>query len=196
MRKIPNNVNDALSFVRDILVQGDFRYRDVESECDLASFLLRDAIVLNEKAFPTVLKEPDEKAIRRHRVQGSEKCVAEALLKLQGFGDKDICFERNFRGSVPDVIAGKDLVVPVECCSCRVDKIIEYLAFSEVKEVWVLTRGVGPWVDCADLVSEDDRMGWYIFRRGINWEKTYSNFDLSKRKRLREAFHRFHGLQK
>jgi len=39
-----------------------------------------------------------------------------------------------FRGSRPDVLGEKDnMLIPVECCSCRVNKIIDYLNY--VQEV-------------------------------------------------------------
>lgn len=177
MRIQPKNREEAMKLVFDILNQGDSRYNAPENEEVLSSFLINQAISLEESAFPE-LNEPDKKDVLIHNVQGWEKQIAKALLKIRGFEDAQILFERRFFGSVPDVVAEKDdLTIIVECCSCRIDKIIDYL--SKVDEIWVLTRGEKPW----EAKPLFEKMQWFIFKKGANWDNIYGNF---QKKRIEE----------
>ena len=161
-----------------MLIRGDARYNDTESEFELASFLFSGAVLLEERVL-SALPSPTRKNLKLHRVQGEEKCVAQLLLKRQGFEDQHISFEEQFYGSIPDVLARKDdALILVECCSCRVSKIIEYLSAIETKEAWIITS----------LDFED--VQWFVFQRGKGWEEVFSRFEALKRRRLREAHKR------
>lgn len=61
------------------------------------------------------------------------------------------------------------MIVVVECCSCRVNKIIDYLL--KANEVWVLTRGENPWEEKPLF----EKMQWFIFKKGANWNNVYNN---------------------
>ena len=89
------------------------------------------------------------------------------MLKQNGFKDKEIFFEREFLGSRPDIFAEKDdKSILVECCSCRVNKIINYLL--DADEVWIITRGIPPWEPIHYI---KDKMQWFIFKKGISWRE-------------------------
>lgn len=184
----PESREEAMKLVFDILNQGDQRYNAPEAEETLANFLINQAISLEENQFP-IINEPNQEEILKHLVQGWEKQIVKALLKIRGFDDVQISFERRFLGSVPDVAAEKEnLVVIVECCSCRVDKIIEYL--SKVDEVWVLTRGENPWEERPLF----EKMQWFIFQKGVNWNKIYNAFQKKRMEELKKIKSPFDGL--
>ncbi len=184
----PKTLDDAYSLVSKILIQGDMRYYDVDAEFELASFLLKHGVFLERRVLP-VLKEPSLKDLQRHAVQGPEKYVALMLLQSSGIKNKDIFFERHFYGSIPDVYARNDKsVILVECCSCRISKIIEYLSAPETQEIWIITEGIGSWEPSGDAIFQ--KMQWFVFTRGKMWNTMLSKFNNTKRKRLREIHRR------
>jgi hypothetical protein len=166
MKILPKTEKEALDLIYNILNQGDTRYNDFKNELILSDFLLNDAISLEEKEI-LCSKEPEKSDLEKIKgVQKIDKYLAKILLNKEGFKDVDIFFERSFLGSRPDVLAESTRkIIAVECCSCRIDKIIHYL--SEIDEVWILTLGESPWVINPYL---KDKMHWYIFRKGSNWE--------------------------
>ena len=159
MKILPKTLNEALTLIHNILIQGDSRYNNSENEVFLANLILDEIIHLEEKEIPKI-KNPNENNLgKMGYVQKHEKYVAKILLKQKGFQDSEIFFERRFRGSRPDVLGEKEEeFIPVECCSCRIDKIIDYLQESE--EVWVITR------ECFN-----EKMKWFVFEKGSNWER-------------------------
>jgi len=184
----PQTIEEATRLVYNTLNQGDSRYNNPEAERTLALFILKKAISVKENPFPK-LSEPKQEEISKHFVQGWEKQIAKTLLKIRGFDDLQIFFEKRFLGSVPDVMAEKEnLVVIVECCSCRVDKIIEYL--SKVDEVWVLTRGEKPWEE--RLLFE--KMQWFIFQKSVNWNKIYNNLQKERMEDIKKIKSPFDNL--
>lgn len=95
------------------------------------------------------------------------------LFKQGGFQDNEIFFERRFMGSRPDVLGiKKDRFIPVECCSCRIDKILGYLQKSE--EVWIITREFS-----------NEKMKWFTFKKGKNWNK-FLEFEKKKMDKLKQ----------
>jgi len=182
MRKIqPKTTEEAMDLIYGILKQGDSRYNDTEAEKILSSFLINQAISIEETDFPEI-EESKEKDLVKHFVQGQEKYIAKILLKMRGFRDNEIFFERRFNGSTPDVFAERDnLIILVECCSCRVSKIIDFL--SKAEEVWILTLGENPWEE-KPLFK---RMQWFIFRKGLNWNDIYGDFKRKKADELRKV---------
>lgn len=174
MKIFPKTIKEAWETVWDILSQGDSRYNDPESELILANFIINEAISLEEREIPK-MKEPTDKELGNlFEIQREEKYLAKYLLKQQGFQDDEIFFERRFRGSQPDVFAEKeDKIILVECCSCRVSKIIDFLL--EVEEVWIITRGESPW----KIHPLFEKMQWFVFKKGRNWNKV---LEFEKRK--------------
>ena len=170
MKIQPKTIEEAIDLIYNILNQGDSRYNDAESEKILSSFLVNKAIFLEKVDLPNI-KNPNKEEIIKHFVQGEEKYIAKKLLELKGFKENEIFYERSFLGSVPDVLAEKNgKVVIVECCSCRVSKIIDYL--SNINEFWVLTYGEIPWEEKPLF----DKMQWFIFKRGPKWNLIYNEF--------------------
>ena len=159
MRILPKTFEEALEIICDILKQEDSRYNNFEGETLLANLISKEIISLEEKEIPKIKKPEKDDLLKMGSVQIDEKYVAKMLLKQEEFQDNEIFFERRFLGSQPDVLGGKkNIFIPVECCSCRVDKIINYLPESE--EIWIITREFS-----------NEKMKWFIFKKGPNWEK-------------------------
>lgn len=130
---------EATKLLYYVLNQGDSRYNNSKEEFLLASAILDGAVSLEKKDIPNITDLINEKFEKISNPQKKEKTIAKALLKNVGFKEEEIYFERMFLGSRPDVLGEKDnSIIPVECCSCRVNKIIDYLNY--VQEVWILTR--------------------------------------------------------
>jgi hypothetical protein len=180
MKIQPKTLEEAENLIFDILNQGDSRYNNFKEEELLASFLLNQDIFLDEVSIPFINKPSPEELIQ-HSIQKEEKYIAKFLLKLQGFNDKEIFYEMELKGSRPDVYAEKEATsIIVECCSCRVSKIIDFL--SEVQEVWILTRGETPWEEKPLF----EKMKWFIFRKGLTWEKAYLQLTKNKLEELKK----------
>ncbi|MBU4070033.1 MAG: hypothetical protein KJ646_03540 [Nanoarchaeota archaeon] len=172
MRILPKTFNEALNLVCNILIQGDSRYNNSENEVFLANSILNEIINLEEKEIPKINKPNENNLLKMGYVQKHEKYVAKILLKQNGFQDSEIFFERRFRGSRPDVLGEKEeAFIPVECCSCRIDKIIDYLQESE--EVWIITR---------EFCNEE--MKWFVFKKGLNWQR-YSKIKKIQQEKLK-----------
>jgi len=167
MKILPKTTQEAMEIVYNILNQGDSRYNDPKSELILSKFIINNAISLEEKEISHI-KKPEENELKDIKgVQKLDKYLAMILLKQIGFKDNEIFFERRFLSSRPDVFAeSQNKIIAVECCSCRIDKIIGYL--SEAEEVWILTLGEPPW-EINHYLKE--KMHWFIFKKGDNWNK-------------------------
>ena len=159
MKILPETFEQALDLVYKILNQGDSRYNDSESEIILARFILMEIVSLEENTIPEITLPEKIDSHKMGRVQIEEKYLAKLLLNKEGFNDDEIFFERMFLGSRSDVLGEKEnKIIPIECCSCRVNKILDYL--SEVEEVWIITRAFS---------NEESRL--FIFKRGPEWDK-------------------------
>lgn len=168
-----------MEIIYNTLNQGDSRYNAPEDERILANFIINEAISLEEKKIPFI-KEP-EKNSKISVVQETEKYIAKELLKLEDFKDNEIFFERSFLGSRADVLAeANNKIIAVECCSCRINKIIDYLL--EADEVWVFTRGKPPW----ETVNYVEDMQWFIFKRGPKWDETFKEHEKQVQEELKK----------
>ena len=164
---LSKNKEDAKDLVYNILNQGDSRYNDPEREETLADFLLNLAIILEKKEIYFV-EEFNEKFEKFLEIQGNQKSIGKELLKIAGFKEQNIYFERRLMGYQPDIFAeSEDKLVVVECCSCKIKKIIAFL--EKVDEIWILTKGYPPWENPKD---KSEAMEWFVFRKGENWDKT------------------------
>jgi len=173
MKILPKTFNEALNLIQNILIQGDSRYNDAENEVFLAKLILKEIINLEEKEIPKINKPNENNLQKMGYVQKYEKYVSKIILKQKGFQDSEIFFERRFRGSRPDVLGEKgNIFIPVECCSCRIDKVIDYLQESE--EVWVITREFS-----------NEKMKWFVFKKGLNWKK-YSIIKKMQQEKLKK----------
>jgi len=177
----PKTMEEAIKLIWDILEQGDSRYNDPEAERILSFFLLNQAILLEEKPFPNI-EEPKREDVFEHFVQGKEKYIAKILLNLEGFDNGEIFYERRFLGYRPDVFAEKqDKIIVVECCSCKVDKVIDFL--SEADEIWALTYEGNPWEEKPLF----EKMQWFVFKKGPRWDEIYTRFINKKLKELKKV---------
>lgn len=170
MKIEPKTMADAIKIVYKILNQGDSRYNDSEAEKKISLFLLNQAIFLEEKDLLN-LKKPNKEDLVRYFVQREAKYIAKILLKMHGFNENEIFFERSFQGYRPDVLAEKEnKTIIVECYSCKISKIIDYL--SKAREVWILTYGETPWEEKPLY----EKMQWFIFKKGPEWEEISTKF--------------------
>ncbi len=178
-------LEEGMDLIFEVLIQGDTRYYDHWGELDLSKFLLKEAILVYESEIPDIKDKIDHDKISSHRVQGSFKEIARVLLKLSGFENNQIFFERNVSGSIPDLLAkSPDKSIIVECCSCRVTKIIAYFQEEKVEEVWVLTIGAQPWEEERYIKALGGKMQWFIFKRGLNWSTTLQKYKENIEKEL------------
>ncbi len=186
MEARPKTLEEAADIVYNILNQGDSRYNSPEDELWLADFIMHKAIILEEREIPKVdYKEKSGNFNPKLEIQGSQKLMAKKLLELEGYNNEEIQFEVAFRNSRPDVFAenSKKRVV-VECCSCRINKIIDFL--SEIEEIWILTHGYEPWEELAKK-NKSWKMQWFVFRKGENWEKISSIYNKHLREELKKV---------
>ena len=183
MKINPKTLEQALDLVYKVLNQGDSRYNDSESEIFLANCFLEKVISLEKRKIPKITLQGKEVLWKIGNVQKEEKQVAKYLLNKEGFNDEEIFFERIFLGSRPDVLGEKEnRIIPIECCSCRVTKILDYL--SEVEEVWVITRAFS-----------NEESYWFIFKKGSNWKK-FLDFQKNKLEELKKIKYPFDELMK
>ncbi len=165
MRIDPKTQEEAMEIVYDILNQGDSRYNNPKDEMILSSFIFNKTVDLEEREILSINKPEKEDLLLVKGIQKDEKYVAKTLLHQQGFNDNEIYFERMFLGSRPDIFAEKeDRIIVVECCSCRIDKILDYLPKAD--EVWVITRGENTW----ETPVFNKKIQWFIFKKGPNWD--------------------------
>ena len=177
----PKNPEEAMNLVYSILNQGDSRYNSYENELLLSDFILKEAVSLEEEDISN-MQQPKEE-LHFSEVQADYKLVAKTLLKQQGFQDNKIFFERRFRNSRPDVLAEKQgKIILVECCSCRISKIIDYL--EEADEVWVITRGMDPW---EKNPYTKDKMQLFIFKKGRNWKEMINKLKKSQLEQIKKV---------
>jgi hypothetical protein len=187
MKIIPKTQEEARKLVHDILHQGDKRYNAPEDEFLLADFILKEAISLEEKEVPNIEK-PSQEDYKEffNQVQGEEKYIAKELLKLEDFKENEIIFECSFHGSRPDVLAESTTqkrIIPVECCSCRINKIINYFS-EEVDEIWVIVSGKPPWEKMNYI---KDNVQWFVFEKGENWNKVFSEYKKQLREQIKKV---------
>jgi len=168
MQLSPTPLNEAMTLVWNILNQGDSRYNDPEAELFLSKLLMKNAVVLEEREIPKMRSLNTDFSLDDLEVQGRQKSLAKRLLISEGYKENQIYFERTFLGFRPDILAenSKKCIV-VECCSCRVKKIFEFL--KKVDEVWVFTKGYEGEDELAKR-SEEWKMQWFVFTKGGNWE--------------------------
>jgi len=185
MKIEPNNIQEALDLIFNVLNQGDSRYNDSEGEEILADFLINKAVTIEQREIPYVEIPPEDKTevCYLKEVQWGEKSLAKALLKLEGFSDSEIKFERRFMDSRPDVITESEKkLISVECCSCRISKIINFL--SDADELWIITRGIPSW---EKPLSKDYLAEWFIFQKGPNWEERFNKLQEDKWEELKKV---------
>jgi len=163
---------EAMNFISNVIKQGDDRYNAFEDEEILSDFLINKAVSFEEKEISGI--ETPEKLPKE--VQASAKYLAKCILKKEGFEELNIIPEVTFEGCRPDIYAeSSKKSVAVECYSCKVHKIIDFL--SKIDEVWVITRGLSPWERIKYL---KENMKLFVFKKGENWNEFYSKYQNKK----------------
>ena len=157
--------------VNKILVQGDLRYLDPYSMNILSHFIAQGAVLVVEREISQITQPTDSNIEKIDKPQRLAKYIAFNLLKKEGFSNSEILFEKNVKGGKTDLAALSDeKQVFVECHSCRVNKVIDYL--SQNAELWVITAGALPW--------EKQPLGlckqWFVFIQGPNWKEVFKEY--------------------
>lgn len=179
----PENYQEALRIVWNLFNEGDSRYDDSISERILADILFSSAVSIEEREIPSI-SAPAEQDLREfsHLSQNDEKYIAKFLLKKEGFQDTEIFSEVKHLNSRPDIFAiSESKKVIVECCSCRVSKVLEYLS-EENSEFWLITKGNPPWQE-----SKFEMKKWFIFHRGENWGKFNKEIEENSLRKLKQV---------
>ena len=146
--------------LNDIMVQEDYRYTDPWSNVITASFLDNKAVILRNFEFG--IPKVEENKI--NLIPGPQKKFKLYAVKLaENMGFKVCSFEGHVRGGIVDILATRNRQkLFIECCSCRIDKIIEYLSIRN-SILWVMLRDI------------EDRIRIFEFGRGPNW-RTFKRF--------------------
>ncbi len=190
---IPKTQEEAERVVREILNQGDCRYDDIYCECLLATFLFNKSISLEKREAPSITKPKNFDFDSIKGKQKEEKYIGKVLLKKEGFEDKEILFEQSFCGSRADILAtSKQKIVVVECCSCRVNKILEYLSFEREQiniEVWVLAADSSHWK------NYPQNMQRFIFKKGKDFLSRLNKLNKIKLEEMRRALNQEHIIK-
>jgi hypothetical protein len=174
-----NSLSENYRFVEKVLVQGDSRYLNPYLTKILAYFITKKAVSINEREIQKI-QEPKENDLHElTNPQKLAKYIAKTLLISEGFLDSEIFFERNFGDSRPDVSAlNSNREIFVECFSCRINKVIDYL--SQDREVWVLTSGSYPW----DKSPLTEKIKLIEFKKGQNWDLIFDEYKAKQNKML------------
>jgi len=174
-----NSFAENYNFVEKVLVQGDSRYLDPHSADILAHFLSENAITTTEHKIPLLIEPTNKELEKINEPQKLAKYIAKILLISEGFSDAEIFFERNFGDDRPDVAAlNSSKEIFVECFSCRVNKVIDYL--SQNRALWVLTSGSYPW----DKNPLTEQIKLIEFKKGQNWNLVFNEFKAKQSKIL------------
>ena len=175
-----------------MLHKTDPRYEPFNEELGLiAHFIHEEGVNIKACEFPKI-EEPHYEELRK--IQGPQelhKYLFLQLLKLENVKKKTIRFEKWFVGRRVDIYATKDnKIILIECCSCYVPKIIQYLKEPKT-EIWIITDGLGPW-DKKFPKSEYSK--WFILRRGLKWKELYEKYLRYKKIRLTETWKKVDAL--
>ena len=147
-----------VSFVTEILQQGDVRYTDPWEAISVAGFVESGAIQVtkNEVKISALPTEKDLLAITGP--QKEHKYFASIIAKHQGY--KDLEYESSVGSLRADVFARKeDEELYIECCSCSFNKPVTFLSIQKVI-LWVIQREI-----------IDGNLIYYELKRGENWDK-------------------------
>jgi len=174
-----NSFAENYIFVEKVLVQGDSRYLDPYLTKILAYFITKKAVSANEREIKKI-QEPKESDLNDlNEPQKLAKYIVRILLINEGFSDAEIFFERNFGDDRPDVAAlNSSKEIFVECFSCRVNKVIDYL--SQNRALWVLTSGSYPW----DKNPLTEQIKLIEFKKGKNWDLVFGEYKAKQSKIL------------
>ena len=179
---VENQFLKTYNLLNKILVQGDSRYFDPYLLEILSRFINQKAISLAERSIDRI-SEPNADEIKS--IEGPQKAakyIMKSLLKQEGFLDKEIFTEISFSDNRPDLSAlNKEREVFVECFSCRLSKVLDYI--SQDKELWVLVKGSYHW----DKNPIDEKVKWFVFRKGQEWDNIYSDYKKNQLIKLKQV---------
>lgn len=176
-----NSFAENYNFIEEVLVQGDSRYSDPYFVKILAYFITKKAISINEREIQKIQEPKESELFEINEPQKLAKYIAKILLISEGFSDAEIFFERNFGDDRPDVAAlNSSKEIFVECFSCRVNKVIDYI--SQNRTLWVLTSGSYPWDK--NLLTE--QIKFIEFKKGKNWNLVFNEYK-SKQSKILES---------
>ena len=167
----------ARDWTDENVTQNDPRYTpDIELLNILAYFLYDKAVIVEEKIISNISPPSNEILFEIGKPQALHKYIALELLKSEDIDKENIFFEYTIYGKRADIYATKNgKTILVECCSCYIKKIIDYLK-EENTELWIITRGYGPW-DKNFPGFEKNKSFWFIIKRGQNWKKYHEAYE-------------------
>ena len=169
------NDTEAIQKVRDIFQQGDGRYENPENAVLVSQFIENKAIKIEKKILTDIeVSEKESEGVRAP--QQIYKVIGKRLLENLGY--ESIIFEVSIPGGRVDILAeskNKETIA-VECCSCRIDKAIDFLKEGFV--LWILSYGNGP------IVKE---LPLYIVKKGENWDPYFREYENKMNRILKEV---------
>ena len=175
------NQEEVYNWIFDNMVQNDPRYIPLAEEIMFPIYFIYDkGISIEEKSLPNIEEPSKEQLTKITGPQKYHKFIALKLLELEGIKKEETKIEFTFHGRRADVYAVKnDKEILVECCSCYVLKIIQYLENLNT-ELWIITSA-----------EDTQAIKLFVLKRGKNWDECYGIYKRYKEeefKRGREAY--------
>ena len=174
LKKAYKASDKTIKKVEEIFLQGDYRYTDVWNNIIVAGFIDNGAIKI-DKIEEKIIKKPNKEEIDEIKnPQRAFKFYAKQIAEERGFIIKE--YEPSVCGGKGDILAvnrNKELII--ECCSCRINKAIDYL--SRPKTIlWVLLRHIA-----------GDKITIFQLSRGKNWIEFNDNHENYMMDKMRQA---------
>lgn len=159
----------------------------------LSFFLINNAIAIEEHRIPYIAEPSDEELRKIRGPQEYHKYIALQLLLLKNITREKIKYEHPIYGRKVDVYAKRgNKKILIECCSCSIKKIIEYLEETSV-EIWIITDGYAPWDKELLKLGESQ---WFIFKRGPEWKGCYAGYQKYLNETLEKARKHINKLER
>ncbi len=180
LRILPKDMKEAMGIVSAVLVQGDSRYYNYESEKLLAAFILKGAVFLEKRELPFIDESKNDLG---NVIQRDAKFILKSLLLKEGFKEEEIYFERSFLGGRPDVLAEsreESKLILGEAYSCGIYKILLFL--EEANEIWIITGGQAPW---DNFLPKWGVMEWFVFKKGVKWKELTKKWERITQEKLK-----------
>ena len=174
---------EVYDWIIENVTQNDVRYYPfLEEIAPLISFIYNKGISIEERNLPKIEKPSQEEINKIKEPQKYYKYIALKLIELENININKINFESTFQGRRVDVyVASDNKIILIECCSCGVPKVINYLENEDV-ELWIIKKGKFPWKDYVE--SEESRL--IIFKRGENWKENYEKYKFYREARFKD----------
>jgi len=162
LKKVYKASNKTIEKIEEIFLQGDYRYTNVWENIVLSGFIDNSAIKI-EKIEEKIPINPNKEEI--NEIKGPQKIFkfyAKHIVQKKGYEIKE--YEPSISGGKGDILAvNQDKEIIIECCSCRISKVIDYLSRQKTI-LWVILRHI-----------TNDEITIFQFSRGKNWKNFLKN---------------------